>query len=106
MGLSGEDTPAKRGLSRLPRPGDRDHRVLPCDTNEDGGQIAPDQHARIVSGAYNPCNTLCRLDRQHSGIIDGFGKPYPEIRKVLRSCTSEMYSMAQGGEGGGSGQGG
>ena len=42
-----------------------------------------------------------KWDRQHSGIIDGFGEPYPEIRKVLQSCTSEMYSIARGREGDG-----
>ena len=37
-----------------------------------------------------------KWDRQHSGIIGGFGEPYPEIRKVLRACTSEMCSIARG----------
>ena len=39
-----------------------------------------------------------KWDRQHSGIIDGLGEPYPEIRRVLRSCSREMYSIALGRE--------
>lgn len=34
--------------------------------------------------------------RQHSGLLDGFGKPYPELEKVLKNCEQDMYNLAQG----------
>ena len=35
--------------------------------------------------------------RQHSGLMDGFGNPYPELQKVMKSRASEIYSLAQSG---------
>lgn len=35
-----------------------------------------------------------KKDRQHSGLLDGYGEPYSELRKVLKSCADEMYSIA------------
>lgn len=32
--------------------------------------------------------------RQHSGLLDGFGEPYPELEKVLKQCASELYEIA------------
>jgi hypothetical protein len=32
--------------------------------------------------------------RQHSGIIDGYGVPYPDLKEVLVDCTNEMYEIA------------
>ena len=36
-----------------------------------------------------------KSDRQHSGLLDGWGNPYPALEKVLKSCSSEIYSIAQ-----------
>lgn len=35
-----------------------------------------------------------KQDRQHSGLIDRYGEPYPELKKVLEACTAEMYEIA------------
>lgn len=35
--------------------------------------------------------------RQHSGLLDGYGEPYPALKKVLKSCTDEMYQAATSG---------
>ena len=35
--------------------------------------------------------------RQHSGLMDGYGEPYPELKKVLADCADQMYSIAAGG---------
>ena len=32
--------------------------------------------------------------RQHSGVIDGFGKPYPLLREALSSCAADLYRLA------------
>lgn len=32
--------------------------------------------------------------RQHSGLLDGYGNPYPELQKVLRVASSEIYDIA------------
>jgi len=32
--------------------------------------------------------------RQHSGLLDGYGEPYPELKKALEACTDEMYEIA------------
>ena len=34
--------------------------------------------------------------RQHSGLLDRYGTPYPELEEVLRACVDEMYSIAVG----------
>ena len=35
-----------------------------------------------------------KQDRQHSGLLTGYGEPYPELLKVLKTCTAEMYEIA------------
>ncbi len=30
-------------------------------------------------------------DRQHSGMIDGLGEPYPGVREVIRACADSLY---------------
>ena len=35
-----------------------------------------------------------KQDRQHSGLLTGYGEPYPELLKVLKTCTAEMYEVA------------
>ena len=35
--------------------------------------------------------------RQHSGLIDGYGKPYPVLKEVMERCSAEMYEIAAGG---------
>jgi hypothetical protein len=35
--------------------------------------------------------------RQHSGLMDGFGNPYPELHKVIKARANDIYSMAQRG---------
>lgn len=36
-----------------------------------------------------------KWSRQHSGLLDGYGNPYPALEKVLKTCSSEIYSIAQ-----------
>jgi hypothetical protein len=38
-----------------------------------------------------------KQDRQHSGLLDGYGEPYPALEKVLKVCTDQIYSIAIGG---------
>jgi hypothetical protein len=33
-------------------------------------------------------------ERQHAGLIDGFGKPYPVLKKTLMKCSDELYEIA------------
>jgi len=33
--------------------------------------------------------------RQHSGLINGYGEPYPELKEVIRACADEMYDIAR-----------
>ena len=35
-----------------------------------------------------------KQDRQHSGLLDGYGEPYPALKKALKACTDEMYEIA------------
>ena len=35
-----------------------------------------------------------KQDRQHSGLLDGFGNPYPEIRHALKAASAELYDIA------------
>ncbi|MGC9341541.1 MAG: twin-arginine translocation signal domain-containing protein [Bacteroidales bacterium] len=35
-----------------------------------------------------------RWDRQHSGLIDQYGKPYEELRTCIKNFTNNMYSIA------------
>jgi len=32
--------------------------------------------------------------RQHSGVLDGYGEPYPILRETLAACTNDMYAIA------------
>ena len=33
-------------------------------------------------------------DRQHSGLFDGYGKPYHALKKALSKCATELYNIA------------
>jgi hypothetical protein len=33
-------------------------------------------------------------DRQHSGLFDGYGKPYDALHETLSKCSSELYNIA------------
>ncbi len=35
-----------------------------------------------------------KQDRQHSGLLDGYGEPYPMLQKVLKACAEEKYAIA------------
>ena len=35
--------------------------------------------------------------RQHSGLLDDFGKPYVEIQSALKTCSRELYTIGTGG---------
>ena len=35
-----------------------------------------------------------KQDRQHSGLLDGYGEAYPLLKEVLEACTDEMYEIA------------
>lgn len=35
-----------------------------------------------------------KQDRQHSGLLDGFGNPYPEIQQALKAASAELYDIA------------
>ncbi len=35
-----------------------------------------------------------KQDRQHSGLINGYGEPYPELKEVVQACSKEMYGIA------------
>ncbi len=41
--------------------------------------------SQLVSGKQN---------RQHSGLIDGYGKPYPMLKEVLSDYAGKMYELA------------
>ena len=32
--------------------------------------------------------------RQHSGLLDGYGVPYPDLKDVIVACTNDMYEIA------------
>jgi hypothetical protein len=32
--------------------------------------------------------------RQHSGLMNGYGEPYPELKQVIQACAKEMYGIA------------
>lgn len=36
-----------------------------------------------------------KQDRQHSGLLDGYGEPYAALKQVIEVCTDEMYDIAQ-----------
>jgi hypothetical protein len=35
-----------------------------------------------------------KWDRQHSGLLTGYGEPYPTLKTTLKTCTDEMYEIA------------
>ena len=35
-----------------------------------------------------------KQSRQHSGLLDGYGEPYPKLEKALKECAGEMYAIA------------
>ena len=35
-----------------------------------------------------------KKDRQHSGLLDGYGEAYPQLEKALKACSSDMYNIA------------
>ena len=37
-----------------------------------------------------------KQDRQHSGLIDGHGRPYHGLREAISECAGEMYRIASG----------
>ncbi len=37
-----------------------------------------------------------KRERQHSGLMDGYGGPYPLLAEVLAGCAAEMYDLASG----------
>ncbi|MCP4783311.1 MAG: hypothetical protein GY878_07150 [Fuerstiella sp.] len=46
-------------------------------------------------GLIDAPNLIARKQaRQHSGLIDGHGEPYPKLNKVLKACSDEMYQIA------------
>lgn len=49
-------------------------------------------------GLIDAPNLIARKQaRQHSGLIDGYGEPYPGLKKVVKTCSDEMYRLASGG---------
>lgn len=37
-----------------------------------------------------------KIDRQHSGLLDSFGRPYTKLEKVMKTRSQQMYSIATG----------
>ena len=37
-----------------------------------------------------------KRERQHSGLLDSHGEPYPELKDTLARCTAEIYGIASG----------
>ena len=35
-----------------------------------------------------------KQSRQHSGLLDGYGNPYPELEKTLKTCADDKYEIA------------
>ncbi len=36
-----------------------------------------------------------KQDRQHSGLIDGFGKPYANLQKTIKNAARQLYEIAR-----------
>ena len=53
-----------------------------------------DKHGTIF---LTPRCSINKKARQHLGLMAGFGNPYPELQKVMKSRASEIYSLAQSG---------
>ena len=48
-------------------------------------------------GLIDASNRIARKrGRQHSGLIDGFGEPYPLLREALSGCAADLYRLAAG----------
>ena len=48
-------------------------------------------------GLIDASNRIARKrERQHSGLMDGYGEPYPLLKEVLAGCAAEMYDLASG----------
>ena len=48
-------------------------------------------------GLIDASNRIPRKqDRQHSGLLDGYGKPYPLLKEALEECTANLYQLASG----------
>jgi hypothetical protein len=46
-------------------------------------------------GLINATNLIPRKKaRQHSGLLDSYGKPYLELQKTLKACADEIYEIA------------
>lgn len=46
-------------------------------------------------GMIDAPNQIARKQaRQHSGLMDGFGTPHPELKRLLKTCSDEMYITA------------
>ena len=37
-----------------------------------------------------------KQERQHSGLIDGYGRPYPGLQEAISECAGDMYRIASG----------
>jgi hypothetical protein len=35
-----------------------------------------------------------KWDRQHSGLLTGYGEPYPILKRTIETCANEMYEIA------------
>ena len=48
-------------------------------------------------GLIDATNQIVRKKgRQHSGLLNGNGEPYPELLKVIRGCSDQLYEIATG----------
>ncbi len=46
-------------------------------------------------GLIDAPNLIARKqDRQHSGLMDRYGEPYPYLKETIEACTAEMYEIA------------
>ncbi|MEM1293923.1 MAG: hypothetical protein AAGH89_01070 [Verrucomicrobiota bacterium] len=46
-------------------------------------------------GLVDATNLIPRKkDRQHSGLLDSYGKPYTNLEKTLKACAEQLYQLA------------
>lgn len=46
-------------------------------------------------GLVDATNRIPRKkDRQHSGLLDSYGKPYTNLEKTLKACANDLYQIA------------
>jgi hypothetical protein len=46
-------------------------------------------------GLIDATNQILRKkDRQHSGLLDTYGQPYPDLKRALEKCAGELYEIA------------